>query len=109
VSAIGGKAGQVLSTGSGPVTTRDIVETLESLPSMPWPARYRATECGGRLLLTVASSSLDGLTVAELKDRFADRGIDARVEVSASQEILRHVRADLAEATFARAAATTGV
>jgi hypothetical protein len=38
--------------------------------------------------------------------RFAERGIDAAVEVSSAD--LRHVRADLAEATFAVEAVTTG-
>ncbi len=106
ISAIQGKASEAIATGSGTVTTRDIVETLESLPSHPWPARYRATELGGVLLVTVGESALDGLTVAEVSQRFADRGIDAAVEVSSVD--LRHVRADLAEATFAVDAVTTG-
>jgi phenylacetate-CoA ligase len=109
ISAIGGKASQVVRTGSGTVTTRDIVEVLESLPSRPWPARYRATELAGTLLLTVAASTLDGLTTADLSGRFADRGINCVVEVSTPGEVLRHVRADLAEATFAETAVTTGV
>ena len=37
VSAIQGKASQVIATRSGTVTTRDIVEVLEALPSQPWP------------------------------------------------------------------------
>jgi phenylacetate-coenzyme A ligase PaaK-like adenylate-forming protein len=106
VSAIQGKASQAIATRSGTVTTRDIVEVLEALPSQPWPARYRATELGGVLLLTIPESALDGLTTAEVARRFADRGIDAAVEVSSSE--LRRVRADLAEATFAVDAVTTG-
>lgn len=88
------------------MTTRDIVEVLEGLPSQPWPARYRATELGGVLLLTIPESALEGLTTAEVARRFAERGIEAAVEVSSAD--LRHVRADLAEATFAVDAVTTG-
>jgi phenylacetate-coenzyme A ligase PaaK-like adenylate-forming protein len=106
VSAIQGKASQAIVTRSGTVTTRDIVEVLEALPSHPWPARYRATELGGVLLLTIAESALDGLSAAEVARRFAERGIEAAVEVSSSE--LRRVRADLAEATFAVDAVTTG-
>lgn len=109
VSAIQGKSSQVVRTGSAAVTTRDIVEVLESLPGSPWPARYRATELGGSLLLTVDASTLDGLTTAEVSERFADRGIHCLVDVSPPGEALRQVRADLAEATFAEAAVTTGV
>jgi phenylacetate-CoA ligase len=106
ISAIQGKASEAIATRSGTVTTRDIVEVLESLPSQPWPARYRATELGGVLLLTIPPSALDGLDAAEVTRRFAERGIDAAVEVSSAE--LRHVRADLAEATFAVDAVTTG-
>jgi phenylacetate-CoA ligase len=106
VSAIQGKASESIVTASGTVTTRDIVEVLEGLPSQQWPARYRATELGGVLLLTIPESTLDGLTTAEVAGRFAARGIDAAVEVSSAD--LRHVRADLAEATFAVDAVTTG-
>lgn len=106
VSAIQGKASQAIPSRSGTVTTRDIVEVLEALPSQPWPARYRATELGGVLLLTIPESALDGLTTAEVAGRFAGRGIDAAVAVSSAD--LRHVRADLAEATFAVDAVTTG-
>ena len=106
VSAIQGKASEAVVTASGTVTTRDIVEVLEGLPSQPWPARYRATELGGVLLLTIPESALDGLTTAEVAGRFAERGIDAAVEVSSAD--LRHVRADLAETTFAVDAVTTG-
>jgi phenylacetate-CoA ligase len=108
VSAIQGKASQVIETGSGKVTTRDIVEVLESLPSQPWPARYRATERSGVLLVTVPASAVDGLDAAEIRQRFADRGIDAAVEVSSSGETLRHVRADLTESTFAHAVSAGG-
>ena len=106
VSAIQGKASEAIATRSGTVTTRDIIEILESLPSQPWPARYQATEVGGVLLLTIPEYALDGLTTAEVSRRFADQGIDAAVEVSSAN--LRHVRADLAEATFSVDAVTTG-
>jgi phenylacetate-CoA ligase len=106
VSAIQGKASEAITTGSGTVTTRDIVEVLESLPSQPWPARYRATELGGGLLLTISPAAVEGLTTAEVSRRFADQAIDAAVEISSTD--LRHVRADLAEATFAVDAVTMG-
>jgi phenylacetate-coenzyme A ligase PaaK-like adenylate-forming protein len=109
VSAICGKASQLVRTRAGVVTTRDIVEILESLPSQPWPARYRATESGGVLLLTVPASTLDGITTIELSDRFGERGIDCAIEVSEPGATLRHVRADLLESTFTEALVTTGV
>ncbi len=108
VSPVHGKASHIVDTHCGPVTTRDIVEILESLPGLPWPARYRAKGRDGFLQLTIAASALNGLTAAQIQDRFADHGIDTLVEVSTSDEILRHVRADLSEATFAGAAVTTG-
>jgi phenylacetate-CoA ligase len=109
VSAICGKTGQVMNVGTGPVTTRDITEVLEDLPSQPWPARYRATRADGRLLLTIPAATLDGLTAGELRDRFGWRGIDCTVEVASPGEFLRHVRADLTETTFTETLATAGV
>ncbi len=109
VSAICGKAAQLVITGAGPVTTRDIMDVLEALPSKPWPARYRATGSDEGLLLTIPESTLDGLTTAEVRGRFAERGIDCAVDVAQPGEFLRHVRADLAETTFTEALATAGV
>jgi phenylacetate-CoA ligase len=109
LSALEGKLSQVICTSARQVTTRDIAEVLEALPSQPWPARYRATGLGDTLLLTVAAATLDGLTTAELTDRFADRGISVVVEVATSGDTLRKVRADLAEATFAETTVPTGV
>jgi len=108
VSPVHGKVSHVVGTHCGQVTTRDIAEILESAPGMSWPARYRATGHDGFLHLTVAASTLTGLTTAQLQDRFADHGIDAIVEVSTSGEVLRQVRADLSETVFAGAAVTTG-
>jgi phenylacetate-coenzyme A ligase PaaK-like adenylate-forming protein len=42
-SPVLGKADGVLRLGAVTVTTRDVVEAVESLPSCPWPARYRAS------------------------------------------------------------------
>jgi phenylacetate-coenzyme A ligase PaaK-like adenylate-forming protein len=111
VSTIEGKAAQVARSRTGPVTTRDIVEVLEALPSQVWPARYRTapTPDGGGLLLTVAPEVLDGLTTAEVRDRFADRGVECEVEAAAPGAFLRHVRADLTESTFTDVRTPAGV
>lgn len=109
VSAICGKVSQLITTRSGVVTTRDIVEVLESLPSRPWPARYRAVERNGVLLLTVPSAALAGLTTVEVSDRFGERGIDCVIEVSEPGAVLRGVRADLVETTFTDSLVTAGV
>jgi phenylacetate-CoA ligase len=109
VSHIEGKASQVVETADRQVTTRDIVEVLEALPSRPWPARFRAGELGGSLHLTVPHATLDGLTTSEVRERFADRGIDCVVDVGTTGETLRHVRADLVESTFTETLETAGV
>ena len=74
VSALQGKAGQLIRTPAGPVTPRDIIEILESLPTQPWPARYRATLRDGMLLIELPLSAMAGLTTGEVATRFAARG-----------------------------------
>jgi phenylacetate-coenzyme A ligase PaaK-like adenylate-forming protein len=100
LSHILGKANQLLTTGAGLVTPRDIIEVLEQLPSQPWPAQFRAGTRGDALHLTVPSTTLVGTTTADITRRFADRGIDTVIEVADGHAPLRHVRADLAETTF---------
>ena len=96
VSPVQGKAAQL----AGPVTPRDIIEALESLPTEPWPARYRATYSNGTLHLDLPAATLAGLTTAEAVRPFADRGIACEIGVAAEDAPLRHVRADLLETTF---------
>jgi phenylacetate-coenzyme A ligase PaaK-like adenylate-forming protein len=99
-SAILGKASD---PRHGEVTPRAIVEALESLPTRPWPARYRAEVAGGRLTLTVPTETVDGLGIAAVRAHLADRGVDADVRAVALDDprTLRLVRADLVETTFA--------
>jgi phenylacetate-coenzyme A ligase PaaK-like adenylate-forming protein len=101
MSAILGKAGQLVSTASGLVCPRDIVEVLEALPAAPWPAQYAAaTTDRGLLRLTIPTSTVAGTTTADIVERFAARGIDCVVDLTATGAPLRQVRADLAETTF---------
>ena len=109
VSALQGKAGQLIGTPAGPVTPRDIIEIVESLPTQPWPARYRAGLRDGRLRIELPLSAVAGLTTGEIAARFAARGIDCEIRVVGDDDPLRHVRADLLESTFATAAVPTGV
>jgi phenylacetate-CoA ligase len=105
-SAILGKAGGLLypSAPAQPVTARAIVEALESLPTRPWPARYRAELVDGRLLLTVPQELVDGYGLAAVRTHLADRGLDADLRTVRLDDprTLRLVRADLIETTFAR-------
>jgi len=107
-SPILGKADHLLSTGAGPVTTRDLVEVLEALPSKPWPARFRASVVRGVVHLTVPVTALSGLTTAEVEDSFRQRNIDLRVQTAqldlGEAKALRRLRSDLLENTFTRTA-----
>jgi len=104
-SRVLGKADGLLRADGRAVTTRDLVEVLEGLPSEPWPARYGATVAGGRVLLTLSSQTLDGLTTGEVERRFSASGIDLRVTNGVSADggatAFRPLRADLMETTFA--------
>jgi phenylacetate-CoA ligase len=100
LSHILGKTNQLLATARGLVTPRDIIEVLEQLPAQPWPAQYRAASHDGVLHLTVPSPTMAGTRIADVTAAFADRGIDCLLEVTDDAEPLRHVRADLVEATF---------
>ena len=104
-SRILGKAGSLLRSDGRIVTTRDIVEVLEGLPSAPWPARFSAELAGDTLRLTLTDQVLDGLAVGDVERRFAAAGLAARVSNGAAGEdaarALRPLRADLIETTFA--------
>jgi phenylacetate-CoA ligase len=102
LSHILGKANQMLFTGDGVVTPRDIVEVVEHLPAQPWPAQYRAAVSDhGALRLTLLRAALEGTTTAEVTRRFAHRGVTCVIDVADDDSPLRHVRADLVETTFA--------
>jgi len=94
------------------VTTRDVIEALESLPTRPWPARFRIEPGAGDEPLTLAlpTSTVDGLGVDEVTRRLADRGLNVRIELVADDEAatLRRVRADLVESTFTAPVARVG-
>ena len=103
-SRILGKADALLRSGGRVVTTRDIVEVLEALPSAPWPARFAAELHGETVRLTLTDQVLDGLAASDVERRFAAAGLDARVSNGAVQDAaraLRPLRADLIETTFA--------
>jgi phenylacetate-coenzyme A ligase PaaK-like adenylate-forming protein len=109
LSPILGKADQAVAAGGRLVTPRDIVEVLEQLPGAPWPAQYRATGTDRGLRLTVTPSTLAGTTTAELAARFAGIGIECVVDIAATDEPLRAVRADLIETTFTADAPVVGL
>ena len=109
LSAILGKAGQLQPTSTGVVTPRDIVEVLEALPAEPWPAPYRAAFDCGVLRITIPSATVAGATTDEVVRRFAARGIDCIIDLTDTDEPLRHVRADLAETTFTTDRTAAGV
>jgi phenylacetate-coenzyme A ligase PaaK-like adenylate-forming protein len=104
-SRILGKAEGLLRCGGKVVTTRDIVEVLEALPSAPWPARFAAEPDGDTLRITLTDQVLDGLVPADVERRFAAAGLAARVSNGATSRdaarALRPLRADLIETTFA--------
>jgi phenylacetate-CoA ligase len=104
-SRILGKAETLLRSDGRVVTTRDIVEVLEALPSEPWPVRFGADQAGADLRLTLDHQALDGLASGEVERRFAAAGFDVQVSNGAAGEAaaraLRPLRADLIETTFA--------
>jgi phenylacetate-CoA ligase len=104
-SAVLGKADGLLypTPGAPPVTTRTVVEALESLPTHAWPARFRASIVDGRIVLTVPEATVDGYGVAAARAHLAEHGLDVdlRTVRIADPRSLRRVRADLIETTFA--------
>lgn len=106
VSHILGKARDLLTTASGPVTQRDLVEVMDGLPGVRWPVRFAAEQAGGRVRVTVPTEHAGGLSGSEIAERFAAHGIDADVVVARLPEAdarrLRPQRCDLVEQTFTR-------
>jgi phenylacetate-CoA ligase len=100
-SAILGKQEAPGASTAG-MTTRDIVEALEALPTRPWPARFRVDAEDGRTTLTLPESTVAGLGVAAVTEHLADRGLDVTIRLvpDGDAQELRRVRSDLMEATF---------
>jgi hypothetical protein len=84
------------------VTTRAIVEALESLPTQPWPARFNSSIVDGRITLTVPESTVDGYGYAATRAHLAEQGLDVdlRTVHACDPRVLHRVRADLVETTF---------
>jgi len=103
-SQILGKADHLLRLPGGEVVTpRQLIEAIEALPAQPWPARYRASACDGRIRLTLPASAIAGYGEAELGRHFAAAGLDVDLDIVGDDQAasLRHTRSDLRETTFA--------
>jgi phenylacetate-coenzyme A ligase PaaK-like adenylate-forming protein len=103
-SKVLGKADQLVRLGEHDVVTpRQLVEAVESLPTHPWPARFRATVHGGRVRLTLPTSAVAGLGTSGARAHLADHGLDADLDVVPDEDAprLRTLRCDLRETTFA--------
>jgi len=77
------------------------VNVLEALPSHAWPVRYQATIVDDTIALTVAPEVAAGLTIREIEQQFRSVDIPVTVNISHDDSLLRSVRADLHETTFA--------
>ena len=104
-SRIQGKADQLLEANGQTVTTRELVETLEALPSQPWPVRFQAQVHDDQIELRLTEETLHDLSKEEVERRFRAVGIDLRMVEPLAPEndgpALRALRADLLETTFA--------
>ncbi len=110
-SQILGKADHLLRMpGREVVTARQLIEAIESLPAEPWPARYRAVACDGRIRLTLPTGAVAGYGQAEAVRHFAAAGLDVDLDIVGDDQAtsLRHTRSDMHEATFASPHALVG-
>lgn len=110
-SQVLGKADQLLRLPGGEVVTpRQLIEAIEALPAEPWPARYRATTCDGRIRLTLLASAIAGYDEAEADRHFAAAGLDVDLDIVGDDQAasLRRTRSDLHETTFAGQPALVG-
>jgi phenylacetate-coenzyme A ligase PaaK-like adenylate-forming protein len=110
-SLILGKADHLLRIpGREVVTSRQLIEAIESLPAEPWPARYRAAACDGRIRLTLPASAIAGCGEAEAGRHFAAAGLDVDLDIVGDDQAvsLRRTRSDMHEATFASQHALVG-
>ncbi len=110
-SLVLGKADHLLRMPGGEiVTSRQFIEVIESLPAEPWPARYRAAACDGRIRLTLPASAIAGYSQAEAVRHFAAAGLDVDLDIVGDDQAvsLRHTRSDMLETTFASPHALVG-
>jgi phenylacetate-CoA ligase len=110
-SLILGKADHLLRLQGGEVvTSRQLIDAIESLPAEPWPARYRAVACDHRIRLTLPASAIAGYGEAEAIRHFAAAGLDIDLDLVGDEQAasLRHTRSDMHEATFASQHALVG-
>jgi phenylacetate-CoA ligase len=110
-SQILGKADHLLRIPGGEVVTpRQLIEAIESLPAGPWPARYRAAACDGRIRLTLPASAIADYGEAEAVRHFAAAGLDVDLDIVGDDQAasLRRMRSDLHETTFASQQALVG-
>ena len=110
-SQILGKADHLLHIPGGEVvTSRQLIEAIESLPAEPWPARYRAAARDGRIRLTLPASAIADCGEAEARRHFAAAGLDIDLDIVGNDQAasLRHTRSDLHETTFASQHALVG-
>ena len=106
-----GKADHLLDLGTGEVVTpRQLIEAIEALPTMPWPARYRAVAQDGQVRLTLPQAAIDGYGEAAAVRHFADEGLRVDLDIVPDDQAgeLRRVRSDLHETTFANQPALVG-
>jgi phenylacetate-coenzyme A ligase PaaK-like adenylate-forming protein len=110
-SQILGKADSLIELGAGTVIMpRELVDTIEALPTEPWPARYSAAVVDGRLRITLPVSAIDGFGEAAAQRHFEAAGLDADLVIVGNDQAmsLRRVRSDLHETSFAASPALVG-
>ncbi|MFL6137751.1 MAG: phenylacetate--CoA ligase family protein [Frankiaceae bacterium] len=110
-SAILGKADQIIRLGPDDVIApRPLVEAVESLPSQPWPARFRVTVRDGRPHMMLPAAALTGLGERATRQHLLERGLDVDlIVVDDDQAVsLRNLRCDLHETTFVAQPALIG-
>jgi phenylacetate-CoA ligase len=104
MSPILGKTDSLLRLGPDDVVTpRQLIDAIEALPTMPWPARYRAVVQEGRIQLTLPAAAIDGYGEAAAREHFSDAGLDVSLTIVGDDQAssLRRTRSDLHEVTFA--------
>jgi phenylacetate-CoA ligase len=110
-SQILGKDGSLIRLGGSEIVTpRQLIDAIESLPTRPWPARYRATESRGRLQLTLPLAAIDGYGESAVRQHLAAAGLDADLLIVSDDQAaeLRRTRSDLHEVSFAMPHALIG-
>jgi len=95
---------------AGVVTSRQLIEAIEALPTAPWPARYRAAAHSGRIQLTLPAAAIAGYGDAAAQRHFAEAGLDVDLVIVGDDQAtsLRRARSDLHETMFATEQVLTG-